>query len=70
MNDHFDLLCQAKAAQKRAEQAGFPNTAAALTRIADMIAGMMVQEANMDRGAILPSAPSATPFAGGRQVRH
>ena len=63
MDDHFDLLCQAKAAQRRAEQADCPNTAALLTKIADMIAGMMAKEANMSQGAILPSAS-------GRQVRH
>ena len=66
MDDHLDLLDQTKAAQKRAEQAGLSDTAAALARIADM----MAQKASMDRGMVLPSAPAAAPFASGRQVRH
>lgn len=69
MDDPYDLLWQARLAQRRAEQAGLSNTAAALTRIADMIADMMGQETNMDQGAVLPSF-SAAPSARGRQTRH
>ena len=57
MDDHLDLLGQTKAAQKRAEQAGLSDTAAALARIADM----MAQKASMDRGMVLPSEPAAAP---------
>lgn len=70
MDDDIDLYRHAKAAQKRAEEAGFSNTAAALGRIADMVA----QEINMDWGVVLPfaprtAAPSTRPLPVGRQAR-
>jgi hypothetical protein len=78
LDDQIDLHRQTEAAQTRAEQAGFPATAATLARIADMIAGMiadvMAPEASTGRGMALPFAPrAATPSAGtlpiGRQAR-
>ena len=59
MDNLIDLYRQAKAAQRRAEQGGFLDTAAALARIADMIAGPVAQEASMDQGGTLPFAPGA-----------
>lgn len=56
MDTASDLLRQAKAAQRRAEQAGSPNTASVLARIAGMVADLMAGEAGMDQGGALPLA--------------
>lgn len=74
MDSHINLFRQTRATQSRAERGGFLATAAAPGRIANMIADLIAQEANMDRGVILPFAPrTAVPFMSvlpiGRQAR-
>ena len=52
MSDPNDMYRQARAAQERAEAAGCPRTAAALSAIAVMLA----QEAGVDAEAVRPLA--------------